>query len=88
MLAKGQTMTGCCQEYYKYVEENLKCNKGECHLRCTLVPFVGESFSRKGVRSDLRKLKLLSDMPPLNLRKGIAGTTWYTVLFQESVLLL
>ena len=51
-------------------KDKLKLNKNKCHFSCTLVPFFGEKMSKQGMRPDLRKMKVLTDMPPPNSKRN------------------
>ena len=46
------------------MQKGLKLNKEKHCFRCTSVPFFGEIISRQGMGPDLRKLKVLADIPP------------------------
>ena len=52
-------------------KENLKPNKETGYIRCTSIPLFGEVIYRQGVRPDPRKLKVLKDMPPSELKKEL-----------------
>ena len=52
-------------------EVNLKLNKEKCHFRCTSIPFFGEVIFRRGVQSDLQKIKALMDRPTPNNKKEL-----------------
>ena len=48
---------------------NLKLGKDKCHFKCTSVPFFGEIMSRHGVKSDLQKLNVLTQMSPMTTKR-------------------
>ena len=50
-------------------KKNIKLNTDKCHFRCTSVPFLGEIISRKDIRPNPRKLKALTDMTLLKLKR-------------------
>ena len=50
-------------------KKNPERNEDKFQFWCTSVPFLGEIISRQGVRIDLRKLKALTDMPILKIKK-------------------
>ena len=47
-------------EQSQYV--NLKLNKDKCHFRCTSILFLGEVVSRKGIKPDPQKVRVLTNM--------------------------
>ena len=49
----------------------LKLNKDKCLFICTSLPFSGEVVSRQRVSPDLRKIQVLTDMPPPKSRKEL-----------------
>ena len=62
-------------------------NKDKCLFRCTLVPLFDEIISRQDMRLYLRKLKALTDMPPLKSKKELQAflgiinyvSKWYLI---------
>ena len=72
ILVIGQTMTVCYAENYKkHRKENVKLNKNKYHIRCTSIQLFGKIISRQGMRSHLRKLKVITDMLPPKLKKEL-----------------